>query len=279
MKLNLFKRSGAGLAALAGIAMTCVGCATSSQPRTDFSAPPPAGEPTGFLNKTFGRGGGEFARYVVYVPYDYTPDQAWPMIVFLHGAGERGNDGLIQTEVGIGTALRRTPGRFPAIVVFPQCPEDQFWDSILDVLEGVMAKTREQYHIDPARQYLTGLSMGGYGAWLWGATKADTFAALMPVCGGGAYFVPKAHLGAKDEAVFGTMPERVEKLATVPIWAFHGADDDVVPPAETRMMVERVRQAGGEVKLTIFPKTGHNSWDQAYGHKKAIRWLFKQSKD
>ncbi len=200
------------------------------------------------------------------------------MVVFLHGAGERGSDGLIQTEVGIGNAIRRYADRFPAIVVFPQCPEDRFWDSILDVLDGAMEQTRAEYHVDPDRQYLTGLSMGGYGTWLWGAIRTDTFAALVPICGGGTYFVPKAHLGAKEEAVFGAMPGRIEKLASLPIWAFHGADDDVVPPAETKVMVERVRQAGGDVKLTIFPKTGHNSWDQAYADKKAIRWLFSQKK-
>ena len=139
---------------------------------------------TGFLNKTITVHGAE-ERYVVYVPENYTADTAWPLIVFLHGAGERGDDGVAQTIAGIGPAIKKDPSRFPAIVLMPQCPKEQVWNTRHDSLEAEFEKTLEEFNIDPKRIYLTGLSMGGYGAWLWGALHTDTFAAIMPICGGG----------------------------------------------------------------------------------------------
>ncbi|MFM2124622.1 MAG: hypothetical protein RL328_1073, partial [Acidobacteriota bacterium] len=140
--------------------------------------------PTGFINKTTTVEGAT-RRHVVYVPHDYDPAKAWPLILFLHGAGERGDDGLLQTEVGLPAAIRKHPERFPAIVVIPQCPADQFWDRILPELDAVMADAQASYTIDPKRVYLTGLSMGGYGCWTWGADNVERFAAILPVCGGG----------------------------------------------------------------------------------------------
>ncbi len=229
---------------------------------------------TGFINKTL-RSDGEPYRYVVYVPREYNADETWPMIVFLHGSGERGSDGLIQTEVGIGTAIRRHADRFPAIVLMPQCPKEKFWDAILGEMEQAMAQTQEEYRIDEDRIYLTGLSMGGYGAWLWGATKIDTFAAIMPICGGGSTMETR-FMGAGEDGVFGAKEERIENLAKVPIWAFHGADDATVPPARSEQMVRLVKDAGGKVRFTLYEDTGHNSWDKAYGDEAAIKWLLKK---
>jgi predicted peptidase len=255
------------------------GCATPGHPPLDTASAPVAEVATGFINKTLADGEC-MKQYVVYVPLGYSRDRDWPMIVFLHGAGERGSDGLLQTEVGLGTAIRRNAQRWPAIVLMPQCPKDQFWDSILGDLDRAMEQTRNAYRVDPDRIYLTGLSMGGYGTWIWGALKADTFAALMPICGGGDVTDIKKLLGVteKDQA-FGTLEERVKRLATVPIWAFHGADDTTVPPARTQQMVQLVRDAGGKVEYTEFPHTGHNSWDRAYGEPKTARWLFDQRRN
>ncbi len=265
---------------LGGLAVALVGCASvnvRSERDKGAAAQGGQGMVTGFLNKTL-ENCDAMARYVVYVPHDYTPDKAWPLIVFLHGAGERGSDGLIQTEVGIGTAIRRHADWFPAIVLFPQCPESKFWDVIIGDIERAMTKTQQEYRIDPDRIYLTGLSMGGYGVWLWGAKKTDTFAALMPICGGGD--MSELLLMSRKPPVydFGSMEERVKKLSKVPIWAFHGADDETVPPDRSRRMVKLVKDAGGDVKYTEFPKTGHNSWDAAYGEEKHILWLLKQKK-
>jgi predicted peptidase len=263
----------AWLMSLLGLA----GCATTGTPPLTFKSSLTDRLSTGFLNKTIQVEGQPF-RYVVYVPYEYDETASWPMIVFLHGAGERGNDGLIQTEVGIGTALRRYTGRYPAIVLMPQCPDGAFFDQILPAMDKAMAQTREEYNIDDKRIYLTGLSMGGYGTWLWGALRTDLFAALMPICGGGDIEKILRLADRKAGYDFPPLEERVKALATIPIWAFHGADDDVVSPEESRQMVERVRAAGGDIQYTEFPETGHNSWDQAYAHRKAAQWLFNQSK-
>lgn len=215
--------------------------------------------PTGFINKTMSVGSAE-RPYVVYVPREYDPAQAWPLIVFLHGAGERGDNGLAQTEIGLGRALRFWPHRFPCLVVMPQCPPGVWWDGAVADIDTALADTLRDYSVDPDRVYLTGLSMGGYASWQYGAAHADRFAAIMPICGGGN-------------------PADADKLAAVPIWAFHGAKDDVVPVAETRKMVEAVRKAGGDVQYTEYPDLNHNSWDAAYSEAKAARWLLEQRKD
>lgn len=219
---------------------------------------PPSAAPTGFLIKSV-EVDNRWHDYVVYVPRDYDPAKAWPVILFLHGRGERGSDGLLQTDVGLGRAIRRNPERLPAIAVFPQCPDTVHWDGALDIAEAAFKQTLAEYHTDPSRYYLTGLSMGGYGTWIYGAQTADTWAALLPICGGG---------NVAD----------AQRLAQVPIWAFHGADDTVVPPERSREMVAAVKAAGGTVHYTEYPETAHNAWDQAYGDPKVVKWLLKQRK-
>jgi len=234
--------------------------------------------PTGFINKTVTLDG-KTSRYVVYVPFEYDPGQAWPLILFLHGAGERGDDGMVQTEVGIGTAIRRHPERFPAIVVFPQCPRDNFYSAILDVMEAQLAATRAEFNIDDERVYLTGLSMGGFGTWLWGAVKTDTFAALMPICGGGRDRIVRDALGMTGESPFGTFETRVKQWASVPVWAFHGGADGVVAPEQSREVVEAIRASGGtQIRYTEYEGVGHDSWNRAYDDPQAIAWLLRQRK-
>ena len=214
--------------------------------------------PTGFLDKTMTVNGAE-RKYCVYVPQGYDASRKWPMVVFLHGLGERGDDGLLQTAVGIGNAIRRNSERFPCIVVMPQCPGDRWWDKAFDHIDAAMDAAMDEFSIDKSRVYLTGLSMGGYGTWGYGALHADRFAALMPVCGGGK---------TADAAA----------LAKVPIWAFHGEVDSVVKVDESRSMVKAIQDAGGVVKYTEYPGVDHNSWDNAYGDAEAIAWLLSQRK-
>ncbi len=213
---------------------------------------------TGFLTKTLEVKGQAYV-YCVYVPRDYDPAKAWPLVLFLHGVGERGTDGLLQTEVGIGRAIRRWPDRFPCLVVMPQCPTSVWWTNVIELMDRSLAETREAYNIDPNRIYLTGLSMGGFGTWMYGAMRADYFAALVPICGS----------GKTDDA---------SKLAQVPIWALHGSDDTRVKPEKSREMVEAVKKAGGKVKYTVYPGVGHNSWDRAYGDPKVIKWMLRQTR-
>src|SRR5919198_2771387 len=139
---------------------------------------------TGFLNRTVTVGATTY-RYQVYVPSDYTPKKRWPVILFLHGIGERGDDGLRQTEVGIGRAIRLYAERFPSIVVFPQCRRDAAWPGEMEVQAlKALDQTVKEFRGDPQRLYLTGLSMGGYGAWAFAALHPGKFAAIVPICGG-----------------------------------------------------------------------------------------------
>ncbi len=254
-----------GLAGMVAFALLC-GAAGAQ----DAAAPA-----TGFLNQSVTVDGHEH-RYALYVPREYDAAKAWPLVVFLHGAGERGADGLKQTEVGIGRTIRLNPDRFPCLVLMPQCPDNKFWDAMFPAMEAMMAQTKAGYTVDEKRVTLTGLSLGGYGTWLWGSMKTDTFAALMPVCGGGNPMDLKRLSPDMTPDSFGTMEERVARLATRPVWAFHGKADDVVPALRTRQMVRNVEKAGGAVKYTEYPGVGHNSWDNAYGDAEAVAWLLEQ---
>jgi predicted peptidase len=219
-----------------------------------------AGGPTGFLDKTIAIDG-KTHPYVVYVPRDYSPDKKWPVILFLHGAGERGTDGLKQSQVGIGLGLRMFSERYPAVVVMPQCLPNQRWaDGMADMALKALDQTMADYSCDPSRQYLTGLSMGGFGSWLIASQHPKRFAAVVPICG----------RGSKDTA---------SVLKDVPIWAFHGDQDNAVPVAGSRDMVEAIKAAGGTlIKYTEYPGVGHNSWDAAYSDKAMAEWLFAQKR-
>ena len=232
---------------------------------------------TGFLDKSV-EVDGKTQRYALYVPDNYDPAKKWPLIVFLHGSGERGDDNLLQTEVGLPSAIRLHRDWFPALVLIPQCPDKKFWDVAVPTIEAAMAQTQSDYSVDDKAITLTGLSLGGYATWIWGALKTDTFAALMPVCGGGDIEHVMGELSPEEAQVYGTMEDRVKKLATIPIWAFHGKDDGVVLPARSQEMVDRVKKAGGNVRYKEWKDTGHNSWDKTYGYKRAMAWLLKQRK-
>jgi predicted peptidase len=203
---------------------------------------------------------GEQYKYAVYIPDEYTPERKWPAVLFLHGAGERGDDGKLQATVGIGPAIQEKPERFGCIVVMPQMRAGQKWEGVMaDLALHALDATLVQYNIDRDRIVLTGLSLGGYGTWLIGARHPERFSALVPVCGGGS-------------------PEDAEVLAHVPIWCFHGDADPVVPVERSREMVAAVRVAGGNVRYTELPGVAHNSWDLAYGDAELIAWMLAQRK-
>jgi predicted peptidase len=228
----------------------------------------PAAAAFGFLLKSI-EIDGQSVVYSVYVPPEYTHERPWPVILFLHGAGERGADGLLPTEVGIASAIRRHRDWFPAIVVIPQCAAEDVWWSegmMSRALRCVEAVSRE-YHLDPQRLYLTGLSLGGAGTWHLGARAARHFAALVPICG----FID---LGPSS----GVEPRIARELRDTPVWVFHGGQDDRVPVIKSREMVAALRAAGGNVQYTEYPNGGHNVWDQAYADPTLWRWLFAQRK-
>lgn len=214
---------------------------------------------------------GETHKYMIFVPRDYDARKAWPCIVFLNGSGECGTDGARQTLVGLGPVLLADQDRWPCVAVFPQKPTSKKqWSEYDDLVMATLNATRSECNIDESRIYLTGLSQGGAGTWSLGAKHPELWAALMPVCG------------------YGKPQELAGPLVNIPIWAFHGGKDDVVPPAQSTAIVvaikelrTRVRIAGPvaeEPKLTIFPDANHNSWDPTYRDPKTAAWLFAQRK-
>jgi predicted peptidase len=206
-------------------------------------------------------------RYLAYLPRDYDPkrDQRWPLMLFLHGAGERGTD-LQRVAIHGPPSLVKQGRNFPFILIAPQCPEDERWqnDSLLKLLEHVM----KEYKVDTGRVYLTGLSMGGYGTWKLGLAHPEKFAAIAPICGGGEYI--DALLASRTKAA---------ALRSLPVWAFHGAKDQVVPLEESERMVKALKKVGcKDVKLTVYPEANHNSWTETYNNPELYEWLLKQAR-
>ena len=246
-----------------------------------LSAPASARKPeTGFLNRVV-TVQGETYRYQVYVPPDYDSHKKWPVIVFLHGAGERGDDGLLQTDVGLGHAIREHATNFPFVVVMPQCRKDKLWtqpDMQAQALAALDQSSRE-FHADRNRVYLTGLSMGGYGTWDLAVKYPKRFAAYVVICGGlrGPDRFPELHVSLVDDAkIADPYAETARRIGKTPVWIFHGADDPAVPVEESRKMADALKAAGGSVEYTEYPGVGHQSWLKAYAEPDLVPWLLKQ---
>ena len=239
----------------------------------------PAQHETGFINRSVTIGTTTYP-YVVYVPHDWTPDRAWPVILFLHGAGERGNDGLHQTVVGLGNAVRWHPERFPALIVFPQAAEETRWiGEPLDAAMLALDRATADFHGDRDRTYLTGLSMGGYGTWHAAMAYPDRFAAIAPVCGGilkpeTAASVRQSPITAGSADPYAATAERVRHL---PIWIFHGGADPTIPVTESRRMAEELRKLHADVRFTEYEGVGHDSWTRAYDEPQLWTWILSQS--
>ena len=229
---------------------------------------------TGFLDGAVEVNGVTYP-YQVYVPRSYDPGEAWPVILFLHGSGERGSDGMRQTAVGIGSAIRWDPDRFPALVVMPQTPSDSSWQG--DPAEAAMAAltaTEARFSTDPDRVYLTGLSLGGNGTWYLAYHHPERWAAVVPVCG----WVDRGEIlpVGPDEGA-GTRFDRVAAaLAHLPLWIWHGEMDGAVPVEESRQMAAALEAVGADVRFTELLGVDHNAWDAAYGSEALTDWLFEQ---
>ncbi|MBL8067078.1 MAG: dienelactone hydrolase family protein [Armatimonadetes bacterium] len=211
---------------------------------------------SGFLD--FAVGGNEF---VIYVPRKPVAAPA-PAILFLHGRGESGTDGIKQTAIGLGNAIRMAAADWPFLVVMPQKPDfDLLWPNYTDRIDECLRFAESRFKIDPHRRYITGLSQGGNGTFELAGSLAWQFAAAAPVCG---------WIDSEGAAA---------KIAHIPVWVFHGDADTAVPIAKGRAAVESIRLAGGNAKLTEYPGVGHNSWDNAYQKESLGAWFLEHSLD
>jgi predicted peptidase len=217
-------------------------------------------------------------RYQGFVPSRAAGGRHPPVILFLHGSGERGNDGAKPVAVGIGTYVRAHLADFPAIVVFPQAPENSEWSGASARLAlGTLDAASHEFHADARRTYLTGLSMGGYGTWELALLQPGRFAALVPISGAirppndeRALFVTPVASEADPYAALAS------RLRTMPIWIFHGAKDDVVPLEDDRRTAAALKAIGNDVRYTELPEANHNAWDPAYAMPELWAWLFAQ---
>lgn len=234
-----------------------------------------------FQSRTVKVGATEY-RFRVFVPKGWSRRKKMPMLLFLHGAGERGDDNLAQTRVGIGPAIRRQQDDFQFVVVLPQCPRDRWWTEPEMQAQALKALDQSaiEFNADSRRIYLTGLSMGGYGSWVMAANNPKRFAALAIVCGG---VVPPPRLALPEaaRALWGTddpYPVVASKVGKTPVWLFHGDADAAVPVTESRKMAEALKSAGGSVRYNEYPGVGHNSWDRAYAEPELFSWFLSRHK-
>lgn len=196
--------------------------------------------------------------YLLHLPEAYGKvERKWPLIVFLHGSGERGDDPEKLKLHGIPKVVERDPS-FPFVAVSPQCPENSFWTAHLDSVTALIDDTIAQYDVDPDRVYLTGLSMGGWGTWALAIAHPDRFAAIAPICGG-------------------ENPNRASTLKEVPVWAFHGAKDTVTPAHYSQAMVDALRRAGADVRFTLYEHADHDSWTETYDNPALYEWFLRHS--
>jgi predicted peptidase len=209
--------------------------------------------------------------YRLFVPREYDPAQAYPLVLFLHGAGERGTDNWLQLTGQTAPLVFVQPDNqtvWPCFMMAPQCPSNDFWSAdwssdepstSLRLTIEVVDALQQEFSIDPGRLYVTGLSMGGFGSWDAITRYPGKFAAAVPIAGGGAVRL-------------------ADQCAQTPIWNFHSDDDPVVPVAFSRDMIAAVRAAGGDPIYTEYTGYGHASWVPAYAEPDLLLWLFAQAR-
>jgi len=232
-----------------------IGCAQME--KNKMSSVPPGSQHSQMFEKTVTKTLN--CKYLLFLPADYgKKQQRWPLIMFLHGAGERGDD-LKKVKKHGPPKIIEDRKDFPFIVVSPQCPTGDWWTDKVEVLINLLDDIVARYKVDKQRIYLTGLSMGGYGTWSLASVYPERFAAIAPICGGGKRFMAM-------------------RLKDIPVWVFHGAKDKTVPLKESEEMVNAIRNRGGNAKFTIYPDAGHDSWTETYNNQKLYDWFLEHRK-
>ena len=220
---------------------------------------------TGLLDRTITSGGLDYT-YQVYVPEKIREDDKPPVILFLHGIGQRGTGGIVPTRGAASLIARHYLKRVPAILVLPQCRDERYWSNRdqAEMAVAALDQTTEELGGDTERTSVIGVSMGGYGAWYLAAESAGKFSAVVPICGG-------SPMRSGDR--FDTI---ARKVGRTPVWVFHGADDQTVPVTESRLMVEALKAAGGNVRYTEYPGVGHNVWFNVMNEAELLPWVLGQ---
>jgi predicted peptidase len=200
------------------------------------------------------------ANYLLYLPKEYgkETDKKWPLMLFLHGSGESGSD-IEKVKMHGPPKLVAGGKEFPFIIVSPQAPTSRIgWQ--VETLNTLLDDVIQKYSVDQDRVYLTGLSMGGFGTWALASANPERFAAIAPICGGGQPFMAR-------------------RLKNVPAWVFHGGKDPTVPVKNSEDMVDALKSAGGDVKLTIYPDAGHDSWTATYDNPELYTWFLAHTRN
>ncbi len=207
--------------------------------------------------------------YWLHLPREYSADtqRRWPLILFLHGAGERGEDIERVKKHGIPKvveAMAQAGEDLPFIAASPQCPQHSAWVEQEDAVLGLLDELAARYRVDTQRVYLTGLSMGGFGTYYIALNHPERFAAIAPICGGLTWWTG--------------FVERAAALRDMPVWVFHGAKDETVPVEASQQAVDALRAVGNDVRFTIYPEAGHDSWTETYNNPELYNWFLGHSR-
>lgn len=244
------------------------------------------GEPHGFVARSVQTADGPH-RFFVYRPRHLDPAAKLPVILYLHGGGERGEDGVLPTQVGLGPVVQSALGYFPFLAVFPQCRSGGFWGSpkMAERAMQALAVAIRDFGGDPERVYVTGNSMGGYGTYLLAARHPGQFAALAPICGG--VKPPPLVRIPQGESLFDlrgdVYAQLAERLGKTPVWIFHGASDPLVPKKISIEIAEALRVHGGRIEpgltqLTIWPGVGHAAEEPTYNLPQLFDWFLRHKR-
>jgi acetyl esterase/lipase len=261
------------------LAVSCLALACAAGPGLAHSAaakarPAKPGPPqdTGFLNRKIELHGITY-RFQVYLPEDWRRDDGkqWPTVLFLHGRGERGSEGMWQTQVGIAEAVRNHPERWPFVIVMPQCPQNAHWTdpAMLEMAMASLDQEAAEFHGDPSRNYLSGLSMGGYGAWELARLHPHRWAAIA-IAASGVFWSYEPERWQEASVL---PAEYASALGHTPVWLFHGTLDTVVAPRQSELMFDAFKASGGDVRLWLYQGLKHDCWTRAYDEQELPRWL------
>jgi len=235
-------------------------------------AKPEPPQDTGFLNRKIELHGVTY-RFQVYLPEDWRRDDGkqWPIILFLHGRGERGSEGMWQTQIGLPEAVRNHPDRWPFVIVMPQCPQTAHWTdpAMLELAMATLDQESAEFHGDMARTYLTALSMGGYGAWELARLYPHRWAAIA-IAASGVFWSYEPERWQESSVL---PAEYAHAVGRTPVWLFHGSLDTTVAPRQSELMFDAFKAAGGNIRLWIYQGLLHDSWSRAYDEPELPRWL------